>query len=121
MSTGAVLSLHVAHGMGSDKNNNGYAESFGNTSGSEKSSLGYYRAAETYIGVHGLSLRLDGLSSSNSNVRSRAIVIHPALYVIDANIKQGRSWGCLAIPYADRDKVIGLLKGGSIIYAGLAH
>lgn len=120
MSNGSVLALHVAHGSGSDKNNDGYAETFSNKSGSNASSLGYYLTAETYIGKHGQSLRLDGLSSTNSNARSRAVVIHGASYVQDSNVKAGRSWGCLAVSNASRSKVVSKLEGGALIYAGLS-
>jgi len=116
MSTGAVWAIHVAHGKGSDPNYTGNATRFSNSSGSDMSSLGYYRTAETYDGEHGLSLRLDGLSSTNSNARDRAIVIHAATYVQESGIVQGRSWGCPAVSPSVKDTVINLLKGGSIIY-----
>lgn len=118
MSTGSVWAIHVAHGKGSDANHDGYAESFSNVSGSNASSLGYYMTAETYSGAHGYSLRLDGLSSTNSNARSRAVVIHGAAYVQELEVKQGRSWGCPAVSMALRTKLIDMIKGGSIIYAG---
>lgn len=120
MSTGAVWALHVAHGKNSDPDHDGYATSFSNVSGSNQSSLGVYRAAETYSGSHGLSLRLDGLSTTNSRARARAIVIHGADYVRDSAVIQGRSWGCPAISMANRDKLIGMIKNGSMIYAGLS-
>lgn len=120
MSTGSVWSMHVAHGKNSDLDHDGYATSFSNTSGSNQSSLGVYRAAETYYGSHGLSLRLDGLSSTNSNARARAVVIHGADYVQDKSVVQGRSWGCPAISMANRDKLVNTLKSGSMIYAGLS-
>lgn len=119
MDTGAVEGLHVAHGTGSDPNSTGYATRFSNVPGSHQSSLGFYRTAETYFGKHGYSLRLDGLSSTNSNARARAIVIHGATYVQDRNVKQGRSWGCPAVSMAQRVRVIDMLKEGSLIYAGL--
>lgn len=118
MTTGSVWRIHVAHGKGSDSNHDGYAESFSNSSGSNASSLGYYMTAETYSGSHGYSLRLDGLSSTNSNARSRAVVVHGASYVQEAEVIQGRSWGCPAVSMANRTKVIDMIKGGSIIYAG---
>lgn len=120
MKTGKVWAIHTSHGKGSDPDFDGYATAFSNTSGSNKSSLGIYKTAETYTGAHGLSLRLDGLSSTNSNVRARAIVIHGATYVEESAVVQGRSLGCPAVAMANRDKVIAELKGGSIIYAGLA-
>lgn len=117
MADGSVWPMPVAHGKGSDSDHDGYAEKFSNVSGSQASSLGYYLTAETYYGSNGLSLRLDGLSSTNSNARSRAIVIHGASYVQDRDVIQGRSWGCPAVPLSYRDKVISSLKGGSLIYA----
>jgi hypothetical protein len=84
MQTGKVQALHTAHGSGSDTNNDGYAERFSNTVDSRMSSVGFYRTAETYNGSNGYSLKLDGLSPTNSNARKRAIVIHGADYVSPA-------------------------------------
>lgn len=122
MKTGKVWSIRVAHGKGTDPEHDGYANPslFSNVSGSHASSLGFYRAAETYTGSNGLSLRLDGLSSTNSRARSRAIVIHGASYVQESNVIQGRSWGCPAVAHENRDEVIRRLKGGALIYAGLS-
>ncbi|MGZ3804935.1 MAG: murein L,D-transpeptidase catalytic domain family protein [Pseudobdellovibrionaceae bacterium] len=117
MKTGAVQNIHVAHGKGSDLYHDGYAEKFSNKSGSNASSLGFYSTAETYYGNHGLSLRLDGRSATNSNARSRAIVLHGADYVKEAALIQGRSWGCPAVSSELRNKVIGMLKGGALINA----
>jgi hypothetical protein len=117
MKSGSVWSIRVAHGKGSDPTHDGYAHSFSNVSGSNATSLGFYMTAETYYGDNGYSLRLDGLSSTNSNARSRAIVVHGASYVEEANVVQGRSWGCPAVALENRDKVINLIKGGSLIYA----
>ena len=118
MKSGAVWSLHVAHGKGSDPEETGFATVFGNKSGSDRTSLGYYLTAETYSGKHGLSLRIDGLSSSNSNVREREVVVHGADYVHDIDLKAGRSDGCFAVPDDDHAHVIDVIKGGSLIYAG---
>lgn len=117
MNSGAVLTLHVAHGKNSDPTNSGMASLFSNRPNSDQSSLGFYLTAETYFGKHGLSLRMDGLSTSNSNVRAREIVLHGANYVLEANVVPGRSWGCLAVAMSERDQVIQLLKGGSLIFA----
>jgi hypothetical protein len=117
MKSGTVWSIRTAHGKGSDANHDGFAETFSNKSGSNASSVGFYKAAETYQGKYGTSLRLDGLSSTNSNARARAVVIHGADYVQEKEVIQGRSWGCPAVAFANRDKVMSYLKGGSIIYA----
>ena len=81
MNTGRVERHVVAHGSGSDPDNDGLATAFSNRDGSLQSSLGYYVTAETYSGKWGRSLRLDGLSSTNSNVRSRAVVTKSAVAV----------------------------------------
>lgn len=124
MSTGAVTAYAVAHGSGSDPDNDGKATKFSNVGGSNASSIGFYRTAETYTGAHGYSLRIDGLSATNSNVRSRAIVVHGAAYVEASYIKSvghaGRSWGCFAVADSLKTEVINKIKGGALIYADLA-
>src|SRR5271154_5234556 len=42
MKAGTVEAFHVAHGIGSDPNNPGYAQSFSNIPNSYQSSLGFY-------------------------------------------------------------------------------
>ncbi|MBC7370731.1 MAG: murein L,D-transpeptidase catalytic domain family protein [Bdellovibrionaceae bacterium] len=117
MSTGAVWNIHTAHGNGSDPDHDGFATKFSNNSGSNMTSLGFYMTGETYFGKHDLSLRLDGLSSTNSSARERAIVIHGAWYVEDRERIQGRSEGCPAVSLANSERVVNLLKNGSLIYA----
>lgn len=120
--TGEVWSTYTAHGSGSDpgtyEESSGYAETFSNVPGSNATSIGPYLTDVTYEGKHGYSLRLRGLASSNSNAYSRAIVIHGATYVLDQSRKQGRSQGCPALAMEYYEKVINLIKGGSLIYAG---
>lgn len=108
-----VFSTYVAHGSGSGRGV--YATSFSNRSGSHQSSLGTYRLGEFYYGKYGRSMRVDGLSKTNSNARSRAIVIHPAPYI--GNGRTGNSWGCFAIPTGDVSKVFSLIKPGDYLYA----
>jgi len=125
--TGEVLqSFRVAHGHGSEgKRNDGYAEVFSNVSGSNASSLGLYQTAEVYRSdVHpGMAMRMDGLSPTNSNARSRFIVIHEARYMEPETWKgkkagrPGRSDGCFAFSKHDRDAVLSSLQGGALIYA----
>lgn len=121
METGRVEPHVVAHGSGSDAENDGIPSRFSNVSGSNASSLGYYVTAETYSGKWGYSLRLDGLSSTNSNVRERAVVMHGASYVENGRSLQGRSWGCPALPLDEKDAVIAKVKGGSLLYADLPN
>ncbi|WP_223241285.1 murein L,D-transpeptidase catalytic domain family protein [Flammeovirga sp. EKP202] len=113
-----LLKTYVSHGVNSGLL---YAENFSNIVNSKQSSLGIYKAAETYTGKYGLSLKLDGLERNiNDNARKRAIVLHPAKYVSEHFIHQngymGRSFGCPAVSYQDHKKVIQYIKGGSVLY-----
>lgn len=119
-----VAAYRVAHGRGSDPAHRGFAEFFSDREGSLMSSLGFFRTGETYLSQepgHGLSLRLDGLSGTNSNAYDRAIVIHANHYMeqkfIDTFGMPGRSHGCLVFSASDRDIVVGKLHGGALIYA----
>ena len=107
----------VAHGRNSGGE---YAKYFSNKIGSFKSSIGFYRTAETYQGKHGLSLRLDGLEYSNSNASKRAIVIHSADYVssvfIQKNGRLGRSLGCPSFPQKNYDQIVHKIKNGSLLF-----
>lgn len=120
MATGAVESYHTTHGIGSDKNKDGYAERFGNVINSGASSLGFVRTGEVYTGKFKRSLRLDGLSSTNSNIRARAIVYHGWDKVKEANQIQGLSWGCFTMDWALKDAVIDKIRDGSLFYAGVS-
>jgi hypothetical protein len=123
MATGELLfHLHVSHGIGSNHPSNAaLATSFSNTSGSHQSSLGLMRTAETYYGSHGLSLRLDGLEPANSNVRSRAIVVHGAYYAEASFANQngylGRSHGCPAVGDSVSSSLINTIKEGTLMFS----
>lgn len=119
--TGAEHAMHVAHGKGSDTDGDGYATRFSNVPNSKASSLGFYVTGALYSGKHGRSMRLHGLSSTNSNALSRAVVVHESSYVREANVTQGRSFGCFAVAESEIGKVLSSLKGGALIYAGLGN
>ena len=108
----------VAHGS---KTGERYARHFSNKSESHKSSLGLYKATESYYGKHGYSRRLDGLEKSNKAARQRAIVIHPAKYVSDDWLERkgyiGRSHGCFAISPDVSSQVIHILKNEALLFA----
>src|SRR5690554_2419802 len=113
-----ILREVVAHGRNSGDN---LASAFSNIEGSHQSSIGLFRAAESYSGAHGYSLRLDGLEPGfNDPARQRAIVIHGADYVepgwVAKSGRIGRSHGC---PAVDRDvikTVVDNLKGGQLVF-----
>ena len=110
-----------AHGSGSqDANDITMADDLSNTDGSHASSMGLVRAAETYYGSNGFSLRLDGLESGfNDNDRSRAIVVHGADYAtqgfVDTYGYLGRSWGCPAVDPAVNSEIINVLTDGALL------
>lgn len=116
LKSGAVEVFQVAHGAGSEKNNSGWVPGFSNKDSTHLSSVGFFMTAETYNGSHGYSLKLDGLNSTNSNARSRTIVVHPADYVNGGN-PIGRSWGCPALNPSVSASVIAKIKGGSLMYS----
>ena len=107
----------VAHGRSSGLE---YATQFSNKMSSHQTSIGFYKTAETYIGKHGFSLRLDGLEFSNNKARKRAIVIHEANYASAEFIKQngrlGRSYGCPSLPKKNYSKIINKIKNGSCLF-----
>lgn len=109
---------HVAHGR-----NTGalMANDFSNVAESFQSSLGFYVTSETYIGKHGLSLRLDGMEKNiNCQARPRAIVVHGAEYANEAFYKStgylGRSYGCPAVPTKDANYIINTIKNGTCLF-----
>ena len=118
MESGRVETYLTAHGKNSDPDFDGYATKFSNVPDSNTTSLGFFLTAETYYGKNGYSLRLDGLSSTNSNARDRAIVIHGADYV-SPGPKIGRSYGCPAVEMRYHKELIDQIKDGSLLYAGL--
>lgn len=109
-----------AHGKGSEgPTDDGIATVFSNVEGSNATSLGIYRCAETYSGHNGYSLRLDGLEETNSRARARAIVIHGADYVSEKFAEKhgriGRSDGCPALDHEFSTTVIDQMKQGSLL------
>lgn len=117
LQSGVVETYLVAHGKGSDPDFDGNATKFSNVDGSLMSSLGAYMVAETYQGKHGLSIRLDGLEATNSNARSRAIVLHAADYVNTKQNPLGRSFGCPAVESRNLERLVTALKNGALLYA----
>lgn len=113
-----LLNSVVSHGRNSGDL---LAKAFSNQPESFKSSLGFYKTAETYSGKHGYSLRLDGLEKGfNDQARNRAIVIHGADYAREEFAKSvgrlGRSLGCPALPSELSAKAIDLIKDGSLLF-----
>ncbi len=110
---------HVSHGINSGSL---YSRYFSNIVNSKQTSVGVFLANETYEGIHGYSLRLDGLSGGlNDKARERAIVVHGADYahpnVVEKAGQLGTSWGCPAVPSNVSKQIINKIKEGTYIYA----
>lgn len=124
--TGAVETYLVSHGIGSGQEN--YPYKFSNTKDSRQTSLGFYLTGEVYTGSYGNTLRMYGLQKSNDQAYNRDIVMHGAWYAnetfinsINPNTKKpygrlGLSWGCPAVAPTFAEKLIPLLKDGSVIF-----
>lgn len=109
----------VAHGRNSGDNQ---AVRFSNEPGSLMSSRGIFVTGNTYIGRHGLSLRLIGLEKGvNDNSMTRDIVIHAANYVSESYIRHlgrlGRSWGCPAVRPEISGQLIRTVQNGALLLA----
>jgi hypothetical protein len=119
--------IRVAHGIGSDPDDDGYASFFSNVEESLTSSLGAALGAERYMGINGLSLRLDGLEPTNSQMRERDIVVHSYAperrrYFNAAHVasrgRPGSSEGCFVVEPDKREWILQTLENGGFIYAG---
>jgi hypothetical protein len=113
-----IFDTYVAHGKNTGEK---YAKSFSNVLNSKKSSVGFFKTSNSYMGINGYSMRLDGLEKGiNDKARIRNIVIHGADYAnpeyIQKNGRLGRSWGCPAVPRQINRKLIDTLKDGSVVY-----
>jgi hypothetical protein len=109
---------YVAHGINSGEE---FASSFSNRSESCKSSLGFYITTQTYTGMNGLSLRIEGVDKGfNDNASRRSIVIHGASYVSLRILHKygvmGTTFGCPAIPDEMSSQIIPVVKNGSCFF-----
>lgn len=121
--------IRVAHGIGSDPDDDGYASVFSNVQDSLTSSLGAARGGERYVGINGLSLRLDGLEPSNNQMRARDIVVHSYTPerrryfnadLIAARGRPGSSEGCFVVEPDKREWILETLENGGFLYAGFS-
>ena len=115
----SILKEQTTVGKYSDANHDGWAEAFGNVSGSGKSSLGAMLTGEEYgKSIGGWSKfkyarKLDGLEIGlNHKVRERVIVIHNSPYAETG----GRSLGCITFNEQSAKTVIDTLGVGSLVY-----
>lgn len=112
-----VFNTWVSHG----KNSGGIKpNSFSNTVGSLKSSIGVFLTDTAYYGGRGYSLRIKGLEHGiNDNVYRRHVVFHGAPYINPVTIKRygqvGRSWGCPAVSSSLIRPLINTIKDKTLL------
>ncbi len=114
-----LLHTWVSHGKNSGTVS---ANSFSNSNGSLKSSIGVFVTDEPYVGGHGISLRMRGLEKGfNDNAYSRNIVFHGASYVNGSLARQlghiGRSWGCPAVSTDTIKSLVDTIKENTVVFA----
>jgi hypothetical protein len=98
-----ILSSRVSHAFRSGLL---YPTKFSNVNGSEQSCYGNFITGEAYQGEWGYAMRLDGISSTNTNARARAVVVHP-----------GYTWSaaCFMTAPEVNERLINLIKGKSLV------
>lgn len=101
-------------------------DKFSNKVGSNMSSIGLAKTAETYQSAKfgGTALRMDGLEDGyNDNMRERAVVMHQADYATPEAIRAnggsrlGRSQGCPAMDPRVAGEVIDTIKNGALVFS----
>ena len=112
-----ILSSPVSHGSGSQRSHrrSAYAR-LSNEDGSHLSSVGRALVAERYEGSYGIAYRLDGLESTNSNLRSRCVVLHGWSYTTTLPIfpiPTVGSFGCPVLSKSVMARVDELLRNQS--------
>ena len=101
-----LMKTLAGHGSGGDSTF--LKPDFSNVSGSHCSSLGHYKIGKErkmYNRPLCPAFELDGLDKTNSNARSRAILIHPSVGPL--------SWGCVTLPFSRYHQLSELLKSQS--------
>ena len=104
-----LLICPVSHGSGSPKSHKRtpYAKT-SNENGSHLSSVGRALVAERYEGRYGIAYRLDGLDASNSNLRSRCVVLHSWQYTTSFPIFPLPTVGSFGCPVISRKMMLRL-------------
>ncbi len=96
-----ILKTISGHGSGGDSTL--LMADFSNVSGSHCSSLGHYKISRERKMYNRPcpAFEVDGLDKTNSNARSRGILIHPSVGPL--------SWGCVTLPFCEYYKLSKLL------------
>lgn len=125
--TGQVTATQVSHGGGDgvgDPDHDGYLDRCAHPGGGRRNMtrVGFFRMSEFYqsqkdwprVSGRNNGLRMEGLSPSNRNALSEAVVMHEAHYRSGAVM--GRSWGCPAFVPGKGGPIMSEIAGGSMFY-----
>ena len=106
-----VVAAPVSHGSGSVRSHvrSAYAR-LSNEDGSHLTSLGCALVAERYEGRYGVAYRLDGLDDTNSNLRSRCVVLHSWEYTASFPVWPLATVGSFGCPVLSRKMMARLDK-----------
>lgn len=123
--TGKSEVYKVAHGTNSDRNKDGFTDSFSNVPNSRQSSLGAMVMTAQYGNADGgwskfpFALKLKGLQNGlNNKVSERAVVFHSSNYINDVVGKSiGDSWGCFAVSEKTAKSIIDKIDEGCLLFA----
>ena len=98
-----IFMCPVSHGSGSKISHvrSAYACT-SNEDGSHLSSHGRALVAERYMGSYGVAYRLDGIDATNSNLRSRCVVLHGWEYTTSLPIYPFSTVGSFGCPVLSR-------------------
>ena len=101
-----IMRCPVSHGSGSEHSHvrSAYAR-LSNEDGSHLSSLGRALIAERYEGRYGVAYRLDGLDVTNTNLRSRCVVLHGWKYTTSYPIYPFATTGSFGCPVLSRKRM----------------
>jgi hypothetical protein len=121
LAAGTIHSYRVAHGTGSDPENDGWLGHFSNLPGSNSTSRGAYVTVGGPIRTHNNLLPLRGLDRSNSNALTRSLTLQASAYCSASYVEQrgrlGRSDGSLALAPDDFRWVEQKLSHGRLVFA----
>lgn len=126
LETGNIEGYYVSHGRGSDPNQTGEVQNFGNTYDSNRTPSGFHLTGIPYDGKYGGagdSLPLHGQEEgTNDQSCRRAVVIHKALGnggIASSDESIGNRWrsnGCFAMNASETRAFIDRVKNGSVYY-----
>lgn len=109
-----VLHCRVSHALNSGLL---HATDFSNVDGSLKSCTGNFITQKVYNGRFGYSMRIKGISSTNTNAYSRSVVFHSGIKIGALEYRGPTySFGCFVTNRQTNKQLLDLIAGGSLVF-----